>query len=66
MAGYSKMCVECGGLLSKLGKHVDHVLPLAKGGPHSTKNLQLLCPPCNRSKSDKLPEEFMRERGFLC
>lgn len=45
--------------------HVDHVMPLAKGGGNGIDNLQILCPPCNRSKNDKDPIEFMQSRGFL-
>lgn len=45
--------------------HVDHVMPLTKGGRHVSGNVQLLCPTCNTRKSNKLPERFMREMGFL-
>lgn len=47
------------------GYHVDHVQPLAKGGTNDIKNIQLLCPRCNHTKSDKDPIEFMQSRGFL-
>lgn len=30
---------------------LDHIIPLALGGPHSETNVQLLCRACNRSKS---------------
>ena len=45
--------------------HVDHVMPLARGGQHEPMNLQLLCPTCNVRKSAKDPIRFMQERGFL-
>ena len=45
--------------------HVDHIVPLAKGGDHSPTNIQLLCPSCNVRKSAKDPITFMQERGFL-
>ena len=45
--------------------HVDHVMPLAKGGEHAPHNLQLLCPSCNVRKSAKHPIDFMQSRGFL-
>jgi 5-methylcytosine-specific restriction endonuclease McrA len=38
--------------------HVDHIMPLAKGGPHERHNLCIACPPCNLSKRDKDPLEF--------
>ncbi len=36
--------------------HMDHIKPLAKGGEHRLVNIQLLCPFCNISKSDKWEE----------
>ena len=44
--------------------HVDHVVPLARGGADHLSNMQLLCPTCNRSKGTTPMEEFMhRERN---
>lgn len=45
--------------------HVDHILPLALGGTHDEKNLQLLCPSCNLKKHAKHPVEFMQQQGKL-
>lgn|SRR5574340_182965 len=47
------------------GNHIDHVIPLALGGPNEDWNVQLLCQACNRSKGAKHPVEFMQSRGFL-
>lgn len=47
------------------GFHVDHIIPLARGGSNDPANLQLLCAPCNQSKGAKDPHDFMRSRGFL-
>jgi hypothetical protein len=46
--------------------HMDHVIPLCKGGRHSVGNIVISCPECNWSKSDKLSVEFklIRELSF--
>ena len=55
-----KACVYC--LVDCLESyHVDHVIPLAKGGQHCTSNLAIACPTCNLRKSDKMPEVFLSE-----
>jgi 5-methylcytosine-specific restriction endonuclease McrA len=57
-------CACCG---VKLGNryHVDHIVPLFRGGTNWPNNLQLLCAPCNLSKGAKDPIEFMQSRGRL-
>lgn len=53
----SRICGIC--KLSIKGEfHIDHKIPLAKGGLHVASNLQLAHPFCNRSKFTKLPEEM--------
>ena len=49
----------------RVGKHLDHIFPLAAGGKSEIGNLQWLCPPCNLAKAAKLPHVFMQERGML-
>jgi 5-methylcytosine-specific restriction endonuclease McrA len=55
-------CACCG---KKRKLAVDHIVPLAKGGTNWPNNLQLLCTPCNASKSAKDPITFMQEKGLL-
>lgn len=49
----------------KAGHHIDHVMPLARGGTNDRRNLQLLCPPCNLKKHAKHPIDFAQENGLL-
>lgn len=39
-------------------EHIDHYIPLSKGGSHSLENIRPSCAKCNMCKSDKMPEEF--------
>lgn len=39
--------------------HVDHRIPLARGGSDSAANLVISCPFCNQSKKDKMPHEWI-------
>jgi 5-methylcytosine-specific restriction endonuclease McrA len=34
--------------------HIDHIIPLARGGTDDEANLWLACPICNGHKSDKI------------
>lgn len=49
----------------KSNYHLDHIMPLALGGEHAPRNLQLLCPSCNVRKNAKHPVVYMQEVGFL-
>jgi 5-methylcytosine-specific restriction endonuclease McrA len=40
-------------------------MPLALGGGHVPRNLQLLCPRCNVAKQAKHPLDYMRQIGRL-
>ncbi len=57
-------CIACLKDISK-GFHVDHRVPLSKGGSNDFLNLDLLCPKCNLSKSNQDPLVFMRKKGWL-
>lgn len=50
-------CMACPADL-KDGYHVDHIVPLTRGGSNWPSNLQGLCPACNLSKGDRLMSEW--------
>lgn len=57
---------RCAACSTKLTRYeVDHVRPVARGGSSEPHNLQLLCPPCNRSKGAKDPIEWAQSKGRL-
>ena len=47
-------CARCRKRLKKSEVEVDHIWPQSKGGPDHHFNLQSLCGPCNRKKSNKV------------
>jgi 5-methylcytosine-specific restriction endonuclease McrA len=51
-------CVYCAGTADA----VDHVWPLARGGPEHESNLVPACTPCNSSKHDRLLTEWRPDR----
>ncbi len=44
---FGEGCANCGATDSLV---LDHIVPIAKGGPSALDNLQLLCAECNRLK----------------
>jgi len=51
-------CYLCGEFAPKGHRHVDHIVPLARGGEHRPSNLAVACDHCNCRKGAKLPEEI--------
>jgi 5-methylcytosine-specific restriction endonuclease McrA len=45
--------------------HLDHIMPISRGGENTERNVQLLLPQCNLQKNAKDPIDFMQSRGFL-
>lgn len=52
----SGKCFYCGDILNTY--QVDHVIPVSRGGSNSPDNLVLACEFCNKSKGNRLPEEW--------
>lgn len=54
----NKKCVLCRDEL-ELDAHLDHIVPLSKGGKTVISNLQFLCKMCNRGKWDCTGEQYI-------
>jgi len=57
-------CAVCGIRLDDAW-HIDHIIAVSKGGCNNRSNLQILCMPCNVSKKDQDPIDFMQKLGRL-
>jgi hypothetical protein len=44
-------CAQCG---SRERLEFDHIVPIARGGSNTERNIELLCESCNRQKSDSI------------
>ena len=53
---YGYRCAGCdaSGSNKGVGLEMDHIIPFSKGGPSTIENLQPLCGPCNKKKSNRL------------
>ena len=56
---YRHRCAYCGG--NEGGIHMDHVIPLSRGGRHAIGNVLPACQGCNLSKGAKLVAEWKRD-----
>lgn len=52
---YASPCIACG---SDGPIHMDHIIPISRGGRHSIGNVQPLCESCNQRKQAKLMVEW--------
>lgn len=59
-AQYARQKGKCFYCHKKVGEdyHVDHVVPLIKGGSNGPENLVVACPACNLSKHAKHPMDY--------
>lgn len=48
-------CAYCG---ADQDIEIDHIIPLSRGGRHEADNLAAACPRCNRSKGNRLLDEW--------
>ena len=53
-------CHLCDRKVPRHAFHLDHLIPLSKGGPHTAQNLRVAHPSCNvRRKDGKLPAQLL-------
>jgi len=52
---YGNKCFYCGSNF----EHIDHYVPLSKGGSHTLENIRPSCKDCNLVKNNKTPDEWM-------
>ena len=52
------ICYYCKIKIAWGDHHVEHVVPLARGGSNDISNIVISCPTCNLKKHDKLPHEW--------
>lgn len=65
---YKYKCYYCNSKIihtERNSYHIDHYVPIAKGGTAEISNLVISCPTCNMSKGAKMPHEFMLKLGKL-
>lgn len=58
---------KCAYCKVKLGKkrHIDHIVPVSKGGTNDRQNLQITCIPCNLTKGARDPIFHAQTLGML-
>ena len=58
-------CYHCLEVLDKsIQTHLDHYVPISKGGAHSIYNVVWSCAKCNLEKADKMPKNPLRKEHF--
>lgn len=55
-------CHLCGAFPTAAEIHLDHIIPLARGGTHEADNLAVACAACNLSKGARLMPEDTKEQ----
>jgi len=61
-AEFGHRCAYCG---ADGDLHIEHVVPISKGGPHSIGNIIPACKDCNFSKRDSEVETWYRSQPFF-
>lgn len=59
------LCYWCGKVVATKDRHVDHIIPIAKGGAHAAWNLCCACAGCNLKKHARLPCAFVGQGELI-
>ena len=59
-------CIYCQVDLTTVVQHLDHIMPLSRGGSNTDDNVQLLCARCNLRKNDKDPNDLDMVYRLVC
>lgn len=62
MKYFENRCGYCGVKLKDY--HIEHVIPLSRGGSHTKSNIIVSCPSCNYDKNTKRLEEWYPQQPF--
>ena len=62
---FNDCCAYCGKSESDEILHIDHFIPVSKGGTHVLGNLVPACKTCNFSKRNHHPEEWYKRQDFF-
>lgn len=57
-------CYYCQKTVNRGDRTLEHIIPLAGGGKHTSTNIVMACKYCNSAKQDQSEEEFRRKNGF--
>lgn len=60
----NKKCKVCREEFGSKKYHIDHIIPISKGGSSDISNIQLLCKKCNLSKGNKNLEDWLEDIGY--
>lgn len=58
-------CYWCGNTVRKADRHIDHIMPLSRGGADDVHNICCSCSHCNHSKGAKSPAEFSGQHQLI-
>lgn len=58
----SEACHWCSATLHRSFRHIDHIVPLAKGGEHTKSNLVASCANCNQRRRWEQITKFIKNR----